>query len=180
MHPSIQSHMVEVGPLAPGKLCCLTPHHFSGPSDIPPPLTGILPVSPDLTPLTAVGIRRGTVGLSGPTSVVCLRMLSALPRVPYRCIRPLLPGRHWPSPSTYRVGAYPTHVGSSLNRILPAISSGLTSRGCTVRVMLRPADLASTPDWVRPASSRCEPSRCVVEASSACMLPPKPASSLHT
>src|SRR5512141_2193618 len=40
---------------------------------------------------------------------------------------------------------------TGLSQLFP---SGLISRGCTVRFMLRPADLAGTPDWVRPAPSR--------------------------
>jgi len=46
--------------------------------------------------------------------------------------------------------------------------------------MLRPADLADTPDWVRPAPGWCEPSRCRVEACSTAVLPRQPASCLHT
>jgi hypothetical protein len=54
--------------------------------------------------------------------------------------------------------------------------SGHKSRSCTVRVMLRPADLASIPDRVRPVSY--EPSRYRVGARSAQVLPPERAPSL--
>jgi hypothetical protein len=40
------------------------------------------------------------------------------------------------------------HPPSGLSQLFP---SGQNSRGCTVRFMLRPAVLASTPGWVRPA-----------------------------
>jgi hypothetical protein len=47
-----------------------------------------------------------------------------------------------------------------LTRIYPSpglsqlYPSGVTLRGCTIRFMLRPAALAGTPDWVKPASLR--------------------------
>ena len=53
------------------------------------------------------------------------------------------------------IGAYPrlrgVYPSPGLSQLHP---SGLQSRGCTIRFMLRPAALASTPDWVRPASLR--------------------------
>ncbi len=36
-------------------------------------------------------------GISGPSSVICHRMPMALPRVPARCLCPLLPWQLWPS-----------------------------------------------------------------------------------
>ena len=50
-------------------------------------------------------------GISGPSSVICHRMPMALPRVPARCLCPLLPWQLWPSPQIYRIGAYPHCVG---------------------------------------------------------------------
>ena len=44
----------------------------------------------------------------------------------------------------------PTPSDSSPIRTLPAIPVRQNSRGCTIRFMLRPAVLASTPGWVRP------------------------------
>ena len=41
----------------------------------------------------------GDAGISGPTSVIFHRMPLAIPRVPIRCIRPLLPRWLWPSPN---------------------------------------------------------------------------------
>jgi hypothetical protein len=69
------------------------------------------------------------------------------------------------------------YPATGLSQLSP---SGLNSRGCTVRFMLRPALLASTPDWVRPAPLQNEPSRCRVEACSTAVLPRQPASCLHT
>jgi hypothetical protein len=50
-------------------------------------------------------------------------------------------------------------------------SSGLISRGCTVRFILRPADLAGTPDWVSTRPFQSSLSRHRVGASSANVLP---------
>ncbi len=89
----------------------------------------------------------------------------------------------------------------SHNQTLPAILVWPDSRSCTIRFMLRPADLASTPDWVQPVTSdgsrvrwhihpvsrwaavrlpyhhqqHSGPSRCRVGASSARVLPHEPA-----
>jgi len=41
----------------------------------------------------------GDAGISGPTSAIFHRMPLALPRVLCRCIYPLLPCKHWPSPN---------------------------------------------------------------------------------
>ena len=59
---------------------------------------------------------------------------------------------------------------TGLSRQLP---SGVISRSCTIRVILRPAALASIPDRVKLCCS--EPSQCCVGASSAQVLPPEPA-----
>ena len=40
----------------------------------------------------------GDAGISGLSSVICHRMPMALPRVPARCLHPLLPWQLWPSP----------------------------------------------------------------------------------
>ena len=50
-------------------------------------------------------------GISGPTSAIFHRMPLAIPRVPCRCSRPLLPYRLWPSPSPKRIGVYSVLFG---------------------------------------------------------------------
>ena len=50
-------------------------------------------------------------GISGPTSVIFHRMPMAIPRVPCRCICPLLPCRLWPSPIMQRIGVYSDYLG---------------------------------------------------------------------
>lgn len=64
------------------------PSSLQGPSDIPPPVTCVLPVSSDL--MWAYRRRRTAemVGLQVQSSAICLRMPMALPRVPDRCLRP--------------------------------------------------------------------------------------------
>ena len=54
-------------------------------------------------------------------------------------------------PYTRGSASIPTRSDSSPIRTLPLFPSGQNSRGCTVRFMLRPAVLASTPGWVSPA-----------------------------
>ena len=54
-------------------------------------------------------------------------------------------------PYTRGSASIPTPSDSSPIRTLPAIPVRQNSRGCTIRFMLRPAVLASTPGWVRPA-----------------------------
>ena len=83
--------------------------------------------------------------------------------------------------------AFPTNVeGRRVSRTTrfipqptsPSYSRPVSSYGAASFVfVLRPATLASTPDWVgRPM----RPSRCIVGASSARSLPPERAPSLHT
>ncbi len=96
----------------------------------------------------------GDAGISGPTSLSFTTC-------------------HWPYSGSH-AGAYalffPAHSdlllvvrGSactpfltdlSLTRTLPTIPVRFVLRSCTIRFMLRPAVLAGTPDWVRPASLR--------------------------
>ena len=54
---------------------------------------------------------RGDARISGPTSIIFHRMPMAIPRVPCRCIYPLLPCRLWPSPNHQRIGVYSNSVG---------------------------------------------------------------------
>jgi hypothetical protein len=103
-----------------------------------------------------------------------LRVPMALLRVPCRCVSPF---------ASLQAAAFPLSVegrrvacreqvcpATGLSRQLP---SGVISRSCTIRVILRPADLASIPDRVGLCSS--EPSRYCVGASSARVLPHEPA-----
>ena len=126
------------------------PSSLTGPSEFPPSITQILPVSSNLIQAYHRWSMVETVGLQVRFSVLCLRMPPALPRVPCRCICPL--------PSLQAL-AFPLNVEgrrvSRSSRVYPTTGlsqqcpSGVTSRGCTVRFMLRPADLAGTPGWAK-------------------------------
>jgi hypothetical protein len=149
------------------------PSSLQSHSDFPTPITAILPVSPDLV---AAYRRRSPAETLGS---------QVLPPLSVTACRWLYPG----SPSSaYALcfldgdGLLPDYRGSArifVYEVCPSVGLSQLSpsnrhlRGCTIRFMLRPAVLASTPDWVRPAL--CEPSRYRVGASSARVLPHKPA-----
>ena len=65
------------------------PSSLQGPSDIPPPVARVLPVSSDLKRAYRRRSTAEAVGLQVQGSVLCLRMPLALPRVPKSCSRPL-------------------------------------------------------------------------------------------
>jgi hypothetical protein len=130
------------------------PSSLPGPSEFPPPITQILPVSSNLIRAYHRWSTVEAVGLQVRFSILCLRMPPALPRVPCRCICPF--------PSLQAL-AFPLNVEgrrvSRSPRVCPATGlsqlcpSGVMSRGCTIRFMLRPADLADTPDWAKTRTS---------------------------
>ena len=154
------------------------PSSLKGHSDFPTPITAILPVSSDLI---AANRRRSPAQTLGSQVIPPLSGTA--------CRRPYpgsLAGAHalcFPASS----GLLQVNRGSAyipaLRRVSPAIGlsqlcpSNLELRGCTVRFMLRPATLASTPGWVRPVLH--EPPRYRVGASSARVLPHEPALCLH-
>ena len=130
------------------------PSSLQGHSDFPTPVTSILPVSPNLIDAYRRLEPCRDAGISGPTSVIFHRMPMAIPRVPCRCICPLLPCRLWPSPFMQRIGVYSDYLGFIPHPDSPSyIHPMRCSRGCTIRFMLRPAVLAGTPDWVKPTSN---------------------------
>ena len=165
--------------LAPrsGRVVLSHPSSLQGPSDIPPSLTPILPVSSSL--------------------IIAYHHRSRWRRWDFRSGSPSsLSACRWPypgSPAGAHALCFPAGIGLPHKRkgstcipllwVCPATGlsqqspSGVSSRGCTIRFMLRPADLASTPGWVRPSPFQQEPPRCPVEASSTGVLPPRPASS---
>lgn len=128
------------------------PSSLQGHSDFPTPVTHILPVSSDLICAYRSWSTAETLGSQ------------VLPPLSFTACRWPYPG----SPSSAFAlcfpdgsGLLPINRGSACippGRIHP--STGLSQlcpfgrhlRGCTIRFMLRPAALASTPDWVKPAS----------------------------
>lgn len=130
------------------------PSSLPGHSDFPTPITSILPVSPDLL---AAYRRRSPAETLGSQVFPPLSVTA--------CHRPYsgsLSGAHALSfPDS--IGLLPHSRGSAgisaAAEFIPQSNSPSyirpTSvlRSCTVRFMLRPAVLASTPGWVRPAIS---------------------------
>jgi hypothetical protein len=145
------------------------PSSLPGHSDLPTPITPLLPVSSDLIDAYRRRSPAETLGSQAlpPLSLTACRWpypgslpgacaLSSLAALAFSLIiedRRVSP----------HGGVYPS-IG--LSQLYP---SDHILRGCTIRIMLRPAALAGTPDWVRPAI--CEPSRYRVGASSARVLP---------
>ncbi len=83
--------------------------------------------------------------------IIFHRMPLTILRVPCRCISPLLPCRHWPSPTIDRIGVY-----SVIDGFIPPPDSpsytcpGIAYEAAPFAFMLRPAVLAGTPGQVRP------------------------------
>ena len=120
----------------------------------------------------------GNARISAPTSVIFHRMPLALPRVPCRCSCPLLPCKLWPSPCNQRIGVYPRFAGfiphpDSPNYI--RLSSVYVAAPFALCYGLRlwPALLAGYDPH------HCGPPQDRVGASSARVLPHKPALCLY-
>ena len=123
-------------------------------SDFPTPITAILPVSSDLI---AAYRRRSPAETLGsqvlpPLSVTACRWLyPGSPSSAYAlCFLDgdgLLPDYR----GSARIFVYEVYPSIGLSQLCPSDS---ILRGCTIRLMLRPAVLAGTPDWVRPANLR--------------------------
>jgi len=150
MRPSLQNKRDQSTTARSGWVVLCRPSSLQGRSDTPLPVTPLLPVVPDLS--GAFRRRKSTeaVGLQVQVSSLFSRIPMALPRVPDRFACPFHPlstvafpinveGRRvahhrWVCPPT---GLFQLYL------------SGLISRGCTIRFMLRSAGLASTPGCLR-------------------------------
>ena len=145
---------VEVWPHAQGRLCCPARHHFKATPTSLRPSPPSCRFHPTLSLLTAAGVLQRRWDLRS-----CLRYLSphadGLTPGPCQVLVPfasLATLTFSPSLQDRRL--------SPLCRVCPSI--GLSQlypsddilRGCTIRLMLRPAVLAGTPDWVKPAHLR--------------------------
>jgi hypothetical protein len=127
------------------------PSSLPGHSDFPTPITAILPVSPDLL---AAYRRRSPAETLGsqvfpPLSVTACRW--PYPGSPPGAYALCFPGSAGLLPK-YRGSAYipalQVYPSIGLPQLCP---SDHILRGCTIRLTLRPAVLAGTPDWVKPA-----------------------------
>jgi hypothetical protein len=181
MHPFSADRRGRSRAARSGRVVLSPPSSLQGPSDIPPPVTALLPVSSDLRRLTAAGVAAKAVGLQVQASVFFLRMPMALPRVPGRCLRPFasLPALAFPKSVVGRrvarlLGFVP--LPDSLSNDRPGLSDEAAPFALCygLRIWLAPrAEYDSHPNGRSP-------SRHHVGASSAALLPERPAPSLHT
>jgi len=144
---------VEVWPHAPGRLWCPACHHFKATPTSLRPLYESCRFHPTWNVLTTLGeawrrwdlrsyLRYLSPHAAGhtpgphqvPVPFACLMALAFSQKVEDRRVSPLS-------------GVYPA------TRLSQLYLSGRHLRSCTIRFMLRPAVLAGTPDWVRPACS---------------------------
>ena len=177
MHPSLCAKHGRSTALRSGRLMLFRPSSLQGRSDFPcarnAPLAGFTQLETRLPPVEA----GGNAGTSGPLS----RHLSLH-------AADLTPGPrvvHLPVTS-HPAMAFPLSVEgrrvARTTRFIPQTGSPSYTRlpsrygAASFVFVLRPATLASTPDWVRRPMRR---SRCIVGASSAQSLPTKRAPSLH-
>ena len=123
VHPPSVPDTVEAWPYAQSRFCCPARHHFRATPTSPPLVPPALPVSPNLADDYRHRIVAEAWGSQVRFSVHFPCMLLTLPRVLRRCECLFLPGGHWPSPLSYRVGEYPACAGLSLNRALPATNA---------------------------------------------------------
>lgn len=155
------------------------PSSLQGRSDIPPSVTAVLPVSPDLTSLTVVGTPRRRWDFRSDRSLSVPACRQPYPGSPVGALTLCFPTGNGLLCQRRQSASSPPKAGSSHHQTLPAITVWryLTRLHCSLyatacRFGQRPG-LGTTPPFQR------RPSRRRVEASSARVLPPGPASSLH-
>ena len=145
---------VEVWPHAQSRLCCPARHHFQATPTSLRPSPPSCRFHPTCWRLTAGGVLRRRWDLRS-----FLRYLSphadGLTPGPCQVLVPFS--------SLATLAFSPTLEDRRVSpqcRVCPSIGLSQLSpsddilRGCTIRLMLRPAVLAGTPDWVRPAHLR--------------------------
>jgi hypothetical protein len=155
------------------------PSSLPGHSDLPTPVVSLLPVSSDSRATYYSKSTVETLGSQVPHRYLSPHADGLTPGslqvlLPFASLQALafpisVEGRRI---ARIVVRVYPSTI---LSQLLPY---GVSSRSCTIRFMLRPAVLVSPPDWVQPVFPD-KPSRDIVRASSASMLPHEPAPSLH-
>jgi len=181
MHPFTASKRGRSRAARSGRVMLSRPSSLQGPSDIPPPVAWLLPGSADLSRAYRRRRTAGTVGLQVQGSVFSLRMPLALPRVPDRCVSPFasLPALAFPITVVGRrvarlLGFVP--LPDSLSNTRPGLSDEAAPFALCYGLRI----------WLAPRAEydsrhqRRLPSRHLVGASSAALLPERPAPSLHT
>ncbi len=144
---------VEVWPHAQSRLCCPARHHFKAiPTSLRPSHESCR-FHPTWNVLTAGGVLRRRWDLRSYLRYLSPHAIGHTPG-PHQVLLPF-PSLMTPAFSQIiedrRVsplrGVYPS---TGLSQLCP---SSRHLRSCTIRFMLRPAVLAGTPDWVKPATS---------------------------
>jgi hypothetical protein len=131
----------------------VSPIITSGPLRVPsahhPNLAGFIQLGPGLPPMEFGGGGRTSGSFLRPLSPHAAGLTPGPPQV--RSPFPSLQAPAFPlNVEGRRVSrAFRVYPATGLSQLCP---SGVTSRGCTVRFMLRPADLADTLTGLRPAS----------------------------
>ena len=154
MHPSLlPKHGRSMAPRS-GQVMLSCPSSLQGHSDFPTSVTPVLSVSSNLSGAYRSRSSAETLGSQVPHRYLSPHAIGLTPG-PMQVLMPFT-SLHALAFSLYvqdrRVsplcGVYPS---PGLSQLFP---SGYCLRSCTIRFMLRPAALASTPGWVRPASLR--------------------------
>ena len=171
VHPPSVPDTVEAWPYAQSRFCCPARHHFRATPTSPPFVPPALPVSPNLADDYRHRIVAKAWGSQVRFSVHFPCMLLTLPRGLRRCTCLFLPGAIGLPPS--RTGA----ASSLLAQVYPKIglsqlqTPDQSSRGCIIRFRTTAYRFGRRPRLG---------SRHRVGASSAQVLPPERAPSLHT
>jgi hypothetical protein len=130
------------------------PSSLQGHSDFPTFLTPILSVSSGLTDAYRSRSSAETLGSQVPHRYLSPHAVGLTPgpmqvSIPFASLHALAFSQYVQDRRISPLcGVYPS---PRLSQLFP---SGYILRSCTIRFMLRPAVLASTPGWVRPASLR--------------------------
>jgi hypothetical protein len=153
MHPSLlPKHGRSMAPRS-GQVVLSCPSSLQGHSDFPTPVTQLLPVSSDLSCAYRRWSSAETLGsqVFPPLSFTTCRQ--PYPGFPAGAFALFFPASSGLLRARKGSACIPTLSDLSLIRTLPAMPVRLLLRGCTVRFMLRPVALASSPDWVLEAVS---------------------------
>jgi hypothetical protein len=146
----VAKHAAEVRPHAQGELCCLARHHFKACPTPAPTVSGSLIQKVSLASYPPRSRRRwcGPQILHLSSVAACRHPYPGSPAGAHSRCFPASVGLHLPHRDSARIrpaSVYPSYPA------LPAILAWIrTLRGCSVRLMLRPAALVGATDWVPP------------------------------
>jgi hypothetical protein len=147
MHPPLHpKHSRSMAPRS-GQVMLSCPSSLQGHSDFPTPLTPVLPLSPGLTDAYRRRSPAETLGSQVPHRYLSPHAIGLTPGslqvlLPFASLQTLAFSLYQEDRRVFRPRRiYPSPGLSQL------YLSGYVLRSCTIRFMLRPAVLASTPGW---------------------------------